>query len=225
MRGHGETGRKYPEAPTSLAVLEANDSVEVARYAKRMTALISLGGTYALSAALQDKDQENESLIQGYSILSSPMDLHGLIDHLSAACSITYSNVWYAIYSWLLGRYCQLRGLDHIRTFRRYADTVLIEPYYRDKCIRSLSNSTRQGQSDPSTGIGNQPTRPRYFSATRVETNQIAIESKERKTIIDNQGIHVTKIYIRLAGNTMETSGISIVAAQDRPSLSGWLPM
>jgi predicted alpha/beta-fold hydrolase len=138
MRGHGETGRKYPEVPPSLTVLEANDLLEVARYAKThydsqniYLIGISLGGTCALSAAVQDKDQ-GESLIQACTILSSPIDLQGLIDHLSAPCSITSLNVWYAFYSWLLARYCRLRGLGHIRTFRQYVDTV-IEPYYRDQ--------------------------------------------------------------------------------------------
>lgn len=110
MRGHGRTGRLNPSIMSSLTVHEGKDILEIARFVKREWGTgqsifllgISLGGTNALSAVLEDTRQKsmNNNLIKACAMISAPIDLKGLIYRMSSMQLKTESfNIWYAFYS------------------------------------------------------------------------------------------------------------------------------
>lgn len=137
MRGNGTTGRNYISIPPSLSVREGHDLLAVAKYARsnwksdRVFLLgISLGGTYALSAAIEDGSRNMRPLLSGCCIVSAPMDVAGLIRSLSTPCSHGSNfNLWYTFYSWLLQLYCSHRKLSVSSTFQSYVDQIICPRY------------------------------------------------------------------------------------------------
>jgi len=140
MRGHGDTGRISQDIPCSLTLREGKDIVEIGRYLKREWGAdqsivllgMSLGGTCALSAVLEDSKQHGNSLLfDACAMISSPMDIGGLMHRMSTMKLTPESfNIWYAFYHWLLLRYASLRGLSSdIRCFRSFVKHAVI-PFY-----------------------------------------------------------------------------------------------
>ncbi|CAB9512009.1 expressed unknown protein [Seminavis robusta] len=86
LRGHGETGRRFPNVPFSLTVLEGQDLLQVAKFAKSTFGDetgsicllgVSLGGASVLSCAVQGKDCS--TLIAACATVGSPMDLENML--------------------------------------------------------------------------------------------------------------------------------------------------
>ncbi|CAB9518127.1 expressed unknown protein [Seminavis robusta] len=152
LRGHGETGRRFPNVPFSLTVLEGLDLLKVADFAKSTFGDeagsicllgVSLGGTSVLSSAVQGKDCS--ALIAACATVSAPMDLDSLLVRMSQGSL----NIWFMFYSWVLICYCHCRNIGwHSRNFHSFVNQV-VKPYYAKEFEQVLKTSDDPSKLSP----------------------------------------------------------------------------
>jgi len=154
MRGFAEMGRCKGNLPPSLSVFEARDILEVAAYANKhykqdgiFLLGLSLGGTYALSAAASDKNQ----LIKASALVSAPMDLMALVNRMSQPCLTPSFNMFFTLYKWLLMVHCKLRGQAH--DFRSFVDQIIVPAYPNFDPHRASPIHRLEGLSSPVLAI------------------------------------------------------------------------